>query len=105
MTVTLDTRRDITLAAVRRVGWGMEGVRLTPAALARIAVARSAFMEMLDHDPDAFVYGVTTGYGQMARIPLDREARRLHANRPPSSVAAFGTPLPERVARAIVLAR
>ena len=105
MTILLDTRRDITLDAVRRVAWGREDVRLTSAALERIAVARAAFMHMLDHDPDAFVYGVTTGYGQMARIPLDPATRRVHANRAPSSVAAFGEKLPERVTRAIVLAR
>ncbi len=105
MTVLLDTRRDITLEAVRRVAWGGETVRLTAPALARIGAARAAFIDMLDHDPEAFVYGVSTGYGQMARTQLDAAARRAHANRPPSSVAAFGTALPDRVARAIVLAR
>ena len=37
MTVELSTRRDITLEAVRRVAWEEEGVRITEAALARMA--------------------------------------------------------------------
>ena len=105
MTVVLDTRHDITLDAVRRVAWGGEGVRITDAALVRIEVARAAFMDMLDSDPDAFVYGVTSGYGLMAKYKLDAAARRVHANRPPTSLAAFGEALPERVTRAMVLAR
>ena len=105
MTVLLDTRADITLDAVRRVAWGGEGVRISDAALARIGVARAAFMDMLDNDPDAFVYGVSSGYGFMAKIRLDAAARRVHANRPPSSLAAFGQALPERVTRGLVLAR
>jgi len=105
MTILLDTRRDITLDAVRRVAWGGEGVRISDAALARIGAARAAFMDMLDNDPDAFVYGVSSGYGLMAKYRLQGEARRAHANRPPSSIAAFGEPLPERVTRALVLAR
>ena len=105
MTVVLDSRHDITLDAFRRVAWGGEGVRITEAALGRIAATRATFMDMLDNDPDAFVYGVSSGYGLMAKYKLSGEARRVHANRPPSSVAAFGTPLPERVVRGLVLAR
>ena len=105
MTIVLDTRHDITLDAVRRVAWGGEGVRITDAALGRIGVARAAFMDMLDSDPDAFVYGVSSGYGLMAKYKLDAPARRVHANRPPTSLPAFGEALPERVTRAMVLAR
>ncbi len=105
MTVTLDTRHDITLDAVRRVAWGGEDVRITEAALDRIGAARAAFMDMLNNDPDAFVYGVSSGYGVMAKVRLDAAARRVHAARAPASVAAFGEALPERVARAMVLAR
>ncbi len=105
LTVLLDTRRDITLDAVRRVAWGGEGVRISDGALERIGAARAAFMDMLDNDPDAFVYGVSSGYGLMAKHKLDAAARRAHANRPPSSLAAFGEALPARVTRALVLAR
>lgn len=106
MTVVLGQRGDITLEAVRRVAWGREPVRLSEAALRRIAECRASFLALLDNDPDVTIYGVTTGYGQHARIKLRPEERREHAKRPPVAAAAsFGEALPERVTRAIVIAR
>ena len=72
----------------------------------RMADCRTAFLRLIDSDPDLSVYGVTSGYGQFARIRLGLEERRAHARKPPfGSVAAFGPPLPQRVARGIVFAR
>jgi len=105
MTVVLDTRRDIDLAAVERVAWGGEGVRLSAAARERMQASREGFLRLLDH-PDIVIYGVTSGYGPRAALRFDAEQRRRHAALPPYSAAVtFGDPLPERAARAIVLAR
>lgn len=105
MTLVLDSRRDIDLAAVERVAWQGDSVRFSPASLERMQSSREAFLRLLD-DPDVVVYGVTSGYGQMATQRLDGEARRRHAALPPhANQVTFGPPLPERVTRAIVLAR
>ncbi len=65
-----------------------------------------SFLALIDNDPEITIYGVTSGYGQHARIRLDPAQRKAHARRPPLAAAAsFGAVLPERVTRAIVLAR
>ncbi|MGH6718924.1 MAG: aromatic amino acid lyase [Alphaproteobacteria bacterium] len=106
MTVVLESRNDITLEAARRVAWRREPVRLGDGAVRRIAACRASFLALIDNDPSVTIYGVTTGYGQHARIKLTADERKAHARRPPLPAAAsFGAPLPERVTRAIVLAR
>jgi histidine ammonia-lyase len=105
MTFELDTRDQIDLAAVRRVAWQGESVVLTSRAHERMAASRAGFMRLLE-DPEVVIYGVTSGYGQLAHLRFDEEQRRRHAAQPPLAPAAsFGDPLPERVTRGIVLAR
>jgi histidine ammonia-lyase len=105
MTVTLNCRADLTLEAARRVAWGGEGVVLGAASQQAITQARARFMALID-DPEITIYGVTSGYGQNARVRLTPEQRKVHADRPPHPAAAsWGDPVPERVARAIVFAR
>jgi histidine ammonia-lyase len=105
MTVVLAERAELTLDVFERVAWGGEGVRISSAALERIAAARTAFEALLD-DPDITIYGVTSGYGDRASIRLDPAGRREQAARGPGWLRlAFGEPLPERVSRGIVLAR
>jgi histidine ammonia-lyase len=106
MTVVLETRRDITLEAFRRVAWQGESVRLHERALEVIERSRRAFLTLLEADPDLVVYGVTSGYGQMAHLRYTPEQRKEHARFPPiAPMTSFGEPLPERVARGMVLAR
>ncbi len=105
MTVLLETRADITLDAVDRVAWRGEDVDISRAALERMAECRDAFEALLESDPDLVVYGVTSGAGDGASLRLSPEQRLSQARRPPGAGASFGTPLPERVVRAIVLAR
>lgn len=105
MTVVLASRADLTLEAYERVAWNGEGVELAPEATARIAEARARFEALLD-DPGLTIYGVTSGYGDRARVRLDAEERRAQAARGPGWLRlSFGEPLPERVVRGIVLAR
>jgi len=106
MTVALTRRADITLDAVHRVAWQGEGVRITEAALARIAECRAAFLRLIDTDPDLVIYGVTTAMGELADRRLRPEERDRHARiKAFAAATAFGDPLPERVVRGIVLAR
>jgi histidine ammonia-lyase len=104
--LVLHDRGDITLDGFFRVAWRGEGVRFAADALARIAKARAAFIDLLDGDPDLVIYGVTSGYGQHAHLRFTPEERKVHAARPAhAAMASFGEALPERVARGIVLAR
>jgi histidine ammonia-lyase len=106
MTLQLASRTDLTLANYRAAAWHGQPVRFADMALARMAECRTHFLHLLDSDPAITIYGVTSGYGQHASRRLSAEERRRHAQRPPfSAAAAFGPPLPQRVARGIVFAR
>ena len=106
MTVLVETRADLTLDAARRVAWDGEGVELGATALAAMAEGRERLERIIEHDPDITIYGVTTGPGQLARKSLTPEQRERWAGMSPARIAAsWGDPLPERVVRAIVLAR
>lgn len=105
MTVLLDTRKDFTLEACRRVAWGREPVTFGPQARAEMALARQQFMALVE-DPDVTIYGVNTGYGHQAKLRLTPEQRKAQAALPTwHRAASWGDPLPERVVRAIVFAR
>src|SRR5687768_3692157 len=106
MTVVLTSRTDINLDTVHRVAWRDENVRLSETALRRIADCRESFLRLIDGSPDAVVYGVTTAMGELASQRLGASARDLHARLKPFAAAtSFGDPLPNRIVRAIVLAR
>ena len=106
MTVLLANRSDIDLAAVRRVAWEGEDVEIAEAALARIGECRRGFLALLDAEPELTVYGVTSGYGERAKVRLTPEERRAQGARPLLwAGASFGDPLPARLTRTIVLAR
>ncbi|WP_026872662.1 aromatic amino acid lyase [Inquilinus limosus] len=106
MTVALTRRADITLDAVHRVAWRGEAVRITEAALRRMADCRAAFLRLIDTDPDLVIYGVTTAMGELADRRLRLEERDRHARiKAFAAATAFGDPLPDRVVRGIVLAR
>ena len=108
MSLPIATRADITLEAVRRVAWEGEAVDLAPEALARMARCHASFTALVEArlaaDPGALIYGTTTAPGDGAAVALTPEAQ---ARRPTRlwTAHAFGDPLPDRVVRAIVLAR
>ena len=106
MTVVLETRDDFTLEAYRRVAWRGAPVALSDTALEVMRESRRQFLALLERQPETVVYGVTSGYGQMAKQQLETDQRRAHAARPPLAAAAsFGEALPVRVARGIVFTR
>ncbi len=108
MTLVVSSRGDLTVDAVRRVAWDGEDVTLAPAVAGRMERGHAAFTAYVEarlaEDPGALLYGVTTGPGDAGAAPLSAAAR---ASRPRGlwTAASFGEPLPERVVRAIVLAR
>ncbi len=106
MTLILNKRTDVNLDAAYRVAWAGEPVRLSAAALQRIASSRASFMTLINEDPSVVIYGVTTSMGERASHRLSAEERDRHARLKPFPAAtAFGDYLPERVVRGIVLAR
>jgi histidine ammonia-lyase len=108
MAVAISTRSDITLEAVRRVAWDGEHAELTPDALARMDRCHASFAafvrDRVAEDPGALIYGTTTAPGDGATVALTAEAQ---ARRPTRlwTAHSFGEPLPDRVVRAVVLAR
>lgn len=105
MTLALSSRKDFTLENYKQVAWQGQKVGFGESALTRMAECRAAF-ERLIEDPEITIYGVTSGYGQMAKVRLSPEDRKKHANRPPrTAMTSFGEPLPERVVRGMVFAR
>ncbi|HVI90181.1 MAG TPA: aromatic amino acid lyase [Dongiaceae bacterium] len=106
MQIQINHRAELTLDLYHRVAWQGHGVRFGALARQCMEESRRDFIRLIDGDPHITIYGVTSGYGQQASLRLQGEARLKHARKPPrSTVAAFGTPAPERVARGIVLAR
>jgi len=106
MTLQLNSRTDFTLENYAKAAWDGAPVAFSAPALQRMADCRAAFIHLIDTDPNVTIYGVTSGYGQFARVRLKPDERRAHAKKPPYGAhAAFGPPLPERVARGIVFAR
>jgi histidine ammonia-lyase len=103
---TLNTRHDITLDLVRRVAWGHDKLALAPEASRRIARRREEFLALLKHDAGHGIYGVNQGQGEMIGYTLtEAQKRRLAQLKPFPAAVAFGEYYPDRVTRAIVLAR
>ncbi|MBT6206308.1 MAG: aromatic amino acid lyase [Alphaproteobacteria bacterium] len=106
MTRVLETRFDLSLDAMRDVAWGGEDVALSGKALDCIAASHASFIEYVTKDPNASVYGVNQGQGEMigeAMTQADRD--RLARLKPLAAAVPFGEPYPVRVTRAMVLAR
>ncbi|MEL7153784.1 MAG: aromatic amino acid lyase, partial [Pseudomonadota bacterium] len=105
MTITLNALPDFTLSNARQIAWQKSRVRFGETAIATMQIARERFDALIEN-PDLVIYGVTSGYGQQAKVRLSAEERKAHAARPPLAPAAsWGDPLPDRVTRGIVFAR
>jgi histidine ammonia-lyase len=104
-TVTLERRTDINLESYRSVAREGAGIAIAESAAERMRSAREAFLALVESDPSAFIYGVTTSAGDGASTLIDPEQRRNLARMLGRSGASFGEPLPERVVRGIVLTR
>lgn len=106
MTTILTTREDINLSSVFRVAWKKDTVQISGKALQRIAECRASFLRLIETDPVPVIYGVTTAMGELASRRLELSERGRHARiKAFAAATSFGEPLPDRVVRAIVLAR
>jgi histidine ammonia-lyase len=95
--------RTLTLEAVERVALGAR-CTLSPAARRRVTASRRAVERAARGG--RLVYGVNTGFGQLAevRIPSDQLAE-LQVNLIRSHAAGTGAPLDEKIVRAILALR
>ena len=106
--IPVRTRRDITPELVHAVAWLGAGLEIAPEALAVMDRCQESFeafvSERVRNDPQALVYGVTSAPGDAAAAALTDEAR---AGRPTQlwTAMSFGESLPDRVVRAILVAR
>jgi histidine ammonia-lyase len=90
--------QHLTLECVEAIADGAP-VRVCAAARERVAKAR-AFVERRFSDGEA-IYGVTTGFGRLANVPVDAcDAERLQLNLVRSHAAGTGPPLAVRAVRA-----
>jgi histidine ammonia-lyase len=108
MTVTLNSRKDLTLDNLERVAIGGESIRLGKDALKAMSHGRRSFMALLDSDRTQVIYGTTTGAGQQAKVTIPPDEQRRRARRGwgrPSGGGFGGGTLPERVVRMIIFAR
>ena len=98
------TGRDLTIDHVIEVARGRRPVALDPAAAERMQATR-AVIERLVVD-GATVYGVTTGFGDLAGVRIEPgQAAELQRNLVRSHAAGVGDPLPDEVVRAMLLLR
>ena len=98
------TGRDLTIDNVIEVARGRRAVQLDPAAADRMRASR-AVIERLVAD-GATVYGVTTGFGDLADVRIEpSQTAELQRNLVRSHAAGVGTPLPDEVVRAMLVLR
>ncbi len=96
--------RPLTIADIADVARRGRRVVLGDVARRRLEEARAVVERIIAED--RVVYGVTTGFGQLAttRIPVD-QVRRLQLNLVRSHAVGVGEPLPRDVVRAAMLLR
>jgi histidine ammonia-lyase len=98
------TGRGLTIDNVIEVARGRRKVELAPEAVERMRASR-AVIERLVAD-GATVYGVTTGFGDLADVRIEpAQTRDLQRNLVRSHAAGVGDPLPVDVVRAMLLLR
>src|ERR1700759_473751 len=107
-TLRVRHRADITVDAIHAVAWRGASVEIAPEALALMDRCHETFealvAQRLRDDPGALIYGVTSAPGDAASAALDEQGRGERPTRLWTAMS-FGEALPERVVRAIVLAR
>lgn len=96
--------RSLALEQIEAVAQDHAPVVLDSAALARVKQSRRQLEQMLAGG--LTIYGVTTGFGSLAGVPVDREDQRaLQTNLVRSHAAGVGPPLPDADVRAMMLLR
>ena len=101
-------RTDITLELIHAVAWRKSSLEIVPEAMALMDRCHDTFetlvADRLRDDPQSLIYGVTSAPGDAAAAALDEQGREERPTRLWTAMS-FGKALPERVVRAIVVAR
>jgi histidine ammonia-lyase len=96
--------RDLTIDQVIEVARGRRAVELDPAAADRMRASRSVIDRLVAEG--ATVYGVTTGFGDLADVRIEpSQTIDLQRNLVRSHAAGVGDPLDDEVVRAMLLLR
>jgi histidine ammonia-lyase len=98
------TGRDLSVADVVAVAREGRAVALAPEAADRMRASRAVIERLVEEG--ATVYGVTTGFGDLADVRIEpRQVAELQVNLVRSHTAGVGEPLPVDVVRAMLLLR
>jgi histidine ammonia-lyase len=98
------TGRDLTIDDVIEVARGRRPATLATDAEVRIRESRAVIERLVAEG--ATVYGVTTGFGDLADVRIEPErTAELQRNLVRSHAAGVGPPLPDEVVRAMLLLR
>jgi histidine ammonia-lyase len=98
------TGRDLTIDHVIEVARGRREVVLDPAAANRMRASRAVIEHLIE--AGTTVYGVTTGFGDLANVRIEpAETAALQRNLVRSHAAGIGPPLADEVVRAMLLLR
>ncbi|MEP7081968.1 MAG: histidine ammonia-lyase [Chloroflexota bacterium] len=96
--------RDLTIDNVIEVARGRRAVELDPTAAARMRASRSVIERLVSEG--ATVYGVTTGFGDLADVRIEpSQTAELQRNLVRSHAAGVGDALPDDVVRAMLVLR
>ncbi len=96
--------RDLSIDNVIEVARGRRAVELDRAAAERMAESRAVIERLVAEG--GTVYGVTTGFGDLADVRIEPEqTAELQRNLVRSHAAGVGPPLPDEVVRAMLLLR
>src|SRR3990170_2541891 len=96
--------RDLTIDNVIEVARGRRPVAIDDAAAARMRASRSVIERLVAEG--ATVYGVTTGFGDLADVRIQpSQTAELQRNLVRSHAAGVGEPLPDEVVRAMLVLR
>ena len=98
------TGQQLSLDQIASVAFGREFVQISASARPRIDASRKIIDDIVARDD--VVYGVTTGFGKLADVRIDRsELRDLQLNLVRSHACGIGNPLSEPEVRAMMLLR
>ena len=98
------TGRDLTIDQVIEVARGRRAVAVDPEAADRMRASRAVIERLVAEDTT--VYGVTTGFGDLADVRIEpSRTAELQRNLVRSHAAGVGDPLPDDAVRAMLLLR
>src|ERR671919_126405 len=98
------TGRDLSVDNVIEVSRGRRAVALDTGAAERMRASRAVIERLVGEG--ATVYGVTTGFGDLADVRIEpAQTADLQRNLVRSHAAGVGAPLPDEVVRAMLLLR